>query len=95
MNFSRGTGLVELYLKTFELSESDWDVLAEGMKWVHRVFPAFKQAPRHNPSAIAGDGDRMSRQRIRSRSPTSADRPSRQASILRSKPQESSVPSGR
>ncbi|MCB1275010.1 hypothetical protein [Prosthecobacter sp.] len=44
MSLSRGTGLVELYLKTFELSESDWDVLADGMKWVHRVFPAFKRA---------------------------------------------------
>ncbi len=44
MNLSRGTGFVELYLKTFELSESDWDVLAEGMKWVHRAFPAFKRA---------------------------------------------------
>ncbi len=44
MNLSRGTGFVELYLKTFELSEGDWDVLADGMKWVHRAFPAFKRA---------------------------------------------------
>lgn len=44
MSLSRGTGFVELYLKTFELSKSDWDVLAEGMKWVHHAFPAFKRA---------------------------------------------------
>ncbi|MEQ1861623.1 MAG: hypothetical protein ABMA13_17015 [Chthoniobacteraceae bacterium] len=44
MSLSRGTGLVELYLKTFDLSKSDWDVLAEGLKWVHHAFPAFKRA---------------------------------------------------
>ncbi len=44
MSLARGTGFVELYLKTFSLSESDWDVLAEGMKWVHHVFPAFKRS---------------------------------------------------
>lgn len=44
MSLSRGTGFVELYLKTFDLSESDWDVLAEGMHWVHHIFPAFRRA---------------------------------------------------
>lgn len=44
MNLARGTGFVELYLKTFRLSESDWDVLADGLKWAHRLFPAFKRA---------------------------------------------------
>jgi hypothetical protein len=44
MSLSRGTGFVELYLKTFTLSESDWDVLAEGMKWAHHIFPAFKRS---------------------------------------------------
>ncbi|MCB1210362.1 MAG: hypothetical protein KDK97_13595 [Verrucomicrobiales bacterium] len=44
MSLSRGTSFVELYLKTFELSESDWDVLAEGVKWAHRIFPAFKRS---------------------------------------------------
>lgn len=53
MNMSRGTGFVELYLKTFELSESDWDVLAESMKWVHRVFPTFKRA-----RMVGGDPNR-------------------------------------
>lgn len=44
MSMSRGTGFVELYLHTFSLSESDWDVLAEGMHWVHRMFPAFRRS---------------------------------------------------
>ncbi|MCA9055421.1 MAG: alpha-galactosidase, partial [Planctomycetaceae bacterium] len=44
MSLSRGTGFVELYLNTFQLSQTDWDVLAEGMKWVHRMFPNFRRA---------------------------------------------------
>ncbi|WP_143150443.1 alpha-galactosidase [Arenibacter nanhaiticus] len=47
MNLSRGTGFVELYIKTPELSESDWDVLAKGLKWVKSVFPYFKRAKLH------------------------------------------------
>lgn len=43
MSLSRGAGFVELYLKTKVLSESDWDVLAEGLKWVRKVFPAFRR----------------------------------------------------
>lgn len=44
MNFSRGTGFAELYLKTATLSEGDWTVLADAMKWLHRLFPTFKNA---------------------------------------------------
>ncbi|MES2996681.1 MAG: hypothetical protein V4733_07715 [Verrucomicrobiota bacterium] len=44
MNVSRGTGFVEMYLKTPQLSAVDWDVLAEGLKWAHHVFPTFKRA---------------------------------------------------
>jgi len=47
MNLSRGTGLVELYLKTDQLSSDDWDVLAEGLQWAERMFPAFKHVRRH------------------------------------------------
>lgn len=43
MSLSRGAGFVELYLKTKALSESDWDILAEGLKWVRKVFPAFRR----------------------------------------------------
>lgn len=44
MNMSRGTGFVELYLKTFKLKDYDWDVLAEGMLWVEDVFPTFARS---------------------------------------------------
>jgi len=47
MNMSRGTGFVELYIKTFKLSESDWDVLSEGLRWVRDVFPTFKRSRMH------------------------------------------------
>ncbi len=44
MNMSRGTGFVELYLKTFKLKDPDWDVLAEGLLWVEDVFPTFTRS---------------------------------------------------
>ena len=47
MNLSRGTGFIELYLKTQKLSETDWDVLAEGLKWAHHAFPTFKRVRMH------------------------------------------------
>ncbi|WP_167618922.1 hypothetical protein [Maribellus sediminis] len=47
MNLSRGTGFVELYIKTEILSETDWDVLADGLKWAHKVFPYFKNSRMH------------------------------------------------
>ncbi|MDQ8206391.1 hypothetical protein QEH52_02645 [Coraliomargarita sp. SDUM461003] len=50
MNMSRGTGFIELYLKTQELSESDWDVLAEGLKWAKQAFPTFKRSRMHGGS---------------------------------------------
>jgi hypothetical protein len=47
MNLSRGTGFIELYIKTQELSETDWDVLAKGLKWAKSVFPYFKRSRMH------------------------------------------------
>ncbi len=47
MNISRGTGFIELYLKTAVLREHDWDVLAEGLQWAHAVFPTFSRARMH------------------------------------------------
>lgn len=55
MSLSRGTGFVELYLNTFSLSESDWDVLAGGMLWVHKMFPAFKRARMIGGNPMAGE----------------------------------------
>ena len=47
MNLSRGTGFIELYIKTHTLSPSDWDVMADGLKWAQRMFPAFKRVRMH------------------------------------------------
>ncbi|WP_345007837.1 hypothetical protein [Snuella lapsa] len=54
MNLSRGTGFVELYIKTEVLSERDWDVLASGLKWVQKVFPYFKKAKMHGGNPQKG-----------------------------------------
>ncbi|MFC4991476.1 hypothetical protein [Rubritalea tangerina] len=50
MNMSRGTGFIELYLKTFNLKEYDWDVLAEGLLWAEDVFPTFYRSRMHGGS---------------------------------------------
>lgn len=47
MNVSRGTGFIELYLKTSVLQEADWDVLSEGLHWSYHVFPTFKRVRMH------------------------------------------------
>ncbi len=55
MNLSRGTGFVELYIKTENLSDADWDVLADGLKWVNKVFPYFKHARMHGGNPKEGE----------------------------------------
>ncbi len=55
MNLSRGTGFVELYIKTENLSDADWDVLADGLKWVNKVFPYFKHARMHGGNPTEGE----------------------------------------
>ena len=47
MNISRGTGFIELYLKSAVLREHDWDVLAEGLQWAQEVFPTFTRSRMH------------------------------------------------
>ncbi|MGL5683356.1 MAG: hypothetical protein ACRDDZ_09970 [Marinifilaceae bacterium] len=42
MNLSRGACFIELYLKTKTLSPTDWDVLADGLKWAKNIFPTFQ-----------------------------------------------------
>ncbi len=55
MNMSRGTGFVELYVKPAVLGEYDWDVLAEGLHWVHDVFPTFKRSRMHGGDPRRGE----------------------------------------
>jgi hypothetical protein len=50
MNMSRGTGFIELYIKPGALQPYDWDVLAEGLLWAHKMFPTFKHAKMHGGS---------------------------------------------
>ena len=55
MNLSRGTGFVELYIKPSILSSSDWDVLAEGLKWTYDAFPAFRRVRMHGGNPVKGE----------------------------------------
>ena len=54
MNMSRGTGFIELYLKTPKLKDYDWDVLAEGLKWAEMVFPTFERSRMHGQDPKKG-----------------------------------------
>ncbi len=54
MNLSRGTGFVELYLKTQILTARDWDVLAQGLHWAYKVFPTFKYVRMHGGNPRSG-----------------------------------------
>lgn len=47
MNLSRGTGFIEFYIKTENLAERDWDVIADGLKWTYQVFPYFENVKMH------------------------------------------------
>ena len=44
MHLTRGTGFVEMYLRPSVLNESDWNVLAEGLKWADEIHPCFARA---------------------------------------------------
>lgn len=55
MNLSRGTGFVELYIKTEKLSAEDWDTLAKGLKWAHGAFQYFKRARMHGGNPKNGE----------------------------------------
>lgn len=50
MNFSRGTGFIELYIKTDSLSPTDWDILSDGLKWARKAFPTFNNVVMHGGS---------------------------------------------
>jgi hypothetical protein len=47
MALSRGTTDVELYLAVHTLTQADYDVLAEGLKWLYHISPAFKRSRMH------------------------------------------------
>ncbi len=55
MNLSRGTGFIEFYFKTKNLSEADWDAVAEGLEWVYDVFPTFENVKMHGGDPRKGE----------------------------------------
>jgi len=55
MNLSRGTGFIELYLRTANLAEHDWDVLSEGLHWAYEVFPVFRRSRMHGGDPRKGE----------------------------------------
>jgi hypothetical protein len=55
MSLSRGTGFIELYLKTFKLQKSDWDVLSECLHWSYKVFPTFQRSRMHGGNPQKGE----------------------------------------
>ena len=55
MSLSRGTGLIELYLKPSVLQPSDWDVLSEGLHWATERFPTFARVRMHVGRPEAGE----------------------------------------
>ncbi len=66
MHMSRGSGFIELYIKPKILSASDWDILAEGLKWSKHMFTAFRSVVMHggNPKervvyGYTGWGDKL------------------------------------
>lgn len=55
MNLSRGTCFIELYLKTEQLTQTDWDIMAEGLKWARDRFPAFSRVRMHGGQPGKGE----------------------------------------
>lgn len=54
-----GTTTVETYFVVNALSAKDFDVIADGLKWLYHVSPAFKRSRMHGGSPIGrlGPGD--------------------------------------
>jgi hypothetical protein len=52
MALSRGTLTVELYVVVDSLTPADYDVIAQGLKWLYRVEPALKRSRIHGGSPV-------------------------------------------
>lgn len=55
MALSRGTTMVELYVSVRSLSQNDFDVLAEGLKWLEGIYPAFKRSRMHGGNPLGNN----------------------------------------
>lgn len=52
MSISRGSAMVELYFSVKALTPAELDVVADGMKWLHRMYPAFKRSRLHGGNPL-------------------------------------------
>jgi len=52
MAISRGTAMVELYIQTKTLQPHDFDVIADGLKWLYKINPAFKRSRMHGGNPL-------------------------------------------
>lgn len=52
MAISRGTAMVELYVQTKTLLPEDYDVIADGLKWLYKINPAFKKSRMHGGNPL-------------------------------------------
>lgn len=52
MAISRGTAMVELYIQTKTLLPHDYDVIADGLKWLYKINPAFKRSRMHGGNPL-------------------------------------------
>jgi len=52
MNLARGSAMVELYIQPRNLEQEDFDVVAEGLKWLHKTYPAFKRSRMHGENPL-------------------------------------------
>jgi hypothetical protein len=56
MALSRGTLSVELYFQVRSLKPEDYDVIAEGLKWLYHVAPAFQRSRMHGGGPLGPSG---------------------------------------
>ncbi|WP_462345659.1 hypothetical protein [Coprobacter fastidiosus] len=52
MSISRGTAMVELYFKVKALTPEEFDIVADGLKWLHKMYPAFKRSRMHGSNPL-------------------------------------------
>jgi hypothetical protein len=52
MALSRGTTNVEMYFVVNSMKSEDFDVAAEGLKWLYHISPAFKRSRMHGGNPV-------------------------------------------
>lgn len=52
MSISRGTAMVELYFTVKALTQEEFDIVADGLKWLYKMYPAFKRSRMHGSNPL-------------------------------------------